>query len=106
MEFAELGDLFTVIRNQALKEKEVVHILHQILSGLHMMQKSNIIHTDLKTESILVFGIEKLDDGTSLYKVKIAGFSSARILDDDEHQNGIVRNYTFSSGQPNNDSPE
>lgn len=67
------GDLFSYLyRVGSLPEREVINVLHQILSGVEYLHALNIVHRDLKLENIL---LTKLDTSS---RIVIADFGNAR----------------------------
>jgi CHASE2 domain-containing sensor protein len=68
----DLKDKFSAIRKKG--EKQVIHILRQILDGLQSVHKKDIVHRDIKPANILIN-----DEGF----IKITDFGLARPIEDD-----------------------
>lgn len=54
MEQVNEGELFEHINTYELDEKEVALIMYQIIDVIYYLQRSGIVHRDLKTENILI----------------------------------------------------
>jgi len=80
MELVTGGELFDrIIELQRYSEKEAVHVMLQVLSGLKHMHDNNIAHRDLKPENLLLSSKE------SNATVKIADFGFAtKVINDSE----------------------
>ena len=80
-EYCSKGDLFEKIQSGRLNEYSVCYIIKQILCAIEYCHDNNIIHRDLKLESILIESIENItinDEEVELLNIKISDFSSAR----------------------------
>ncbi|KAL7272200.1 hypothetical protein RUND412_005006 [Rhizina undulata] len=76
LELASEGDLFIYIHHHGkLTEDETRTIFVQLFNGLKYLQERNIVHRDIKPESILLYD----EDLT----VKVADFGLAKILGED-----------------------
>ena len=80
-EYCNEGDLFEKIQQGPLNEYSVCYIIKQILSAIDYCHDNNILHRDLKLESILIESIDNViikNENIELYNIKISDFSSAR----------------------------
>ncbi|KAF9107813.1 hypothetical protein BGX27_008605 [Mortierella sp. AM989] len=80
MEYAEGGDLESVIPRLEWEEKE--RIAGEIAHGLSYMHSEGIIHCDIKTENVLL---------TKQLEVKLCDLGSARSITDTEPCQGTLR---------------
>jgi serine/threonine protein kinase len=76
-------------------EKEIVHILHQVLQAVKHCHDRCIVHRDLKMENVLL--ARRWQDGNR--HVKLADFGFATVLEDNER-------LTSACGSPHYCSPE
>ena len=80
-EYCNEGDLFEKIQQGPLNEYSVCYIIKQILSAIDYCHDNNILHRDLKLESILIESFENIiikNENIELLNIKISDFSSAR----------------------------
>ena len=95
MEFAPLGDLFTEVNRQYRSRQSdflsnaIVHgtllpklitykIILQIIMALEYMHGKKVIHTDIKTDNVLLFSLDPKDR----INVKLADYGIAHSLDE------------------------
>lgn len=64
IEFEKGGSLDNRIRNEALQESDIKHVMRDILKGLDSIHKNHMVHLDIKPENILLndSGICKIGD--------------------------------------------
>jgi serine/threonine protein kinase len=79
LEYAEKGDLHTIISRKKLSEKNALKIFRQIVKGVKYCHSKGVFHRDLKTENIVVG--ERLERSTNKpsYICKIIDFGMAKI---------------------------
>ena len=54
MDQATDGELFEHIKLYELEEKEIIHIMYQLIDAIQYLDTCGIVHRDLKPENILV----------------------------------------------------
>ncbi|ETB61498.1 CAMK/CAMK1 protein kinase [Plasmodium yoelii 17X] len=59
LEYSSIGDLYSFVGFNILKEKEVKIIVSQILFALYYLHIKGIIHCDLKLENLLLFNFDE-----------------------------------------------
>lgn len=81
MEYCK-GDLFDKIHKEApFNEHTACHITYQLLSALFYCHSHDIIHRDIKAESILIESSEEVNfqgETFPIYNIRLSDFSSAR----------------------------
>ena len=50
------SDLGELLKNNKLKENQIIYLTYQLLKGIKYMHSANIIHRDLKPKNLLVNG--------------------------------------------------
>jgi serine/threonine protein kinase len=78
LEYAEQGDLHTIIYRKKLLEKNALKIFRQILKGVKYCHSKGVFHRDLKTENIVIGERHSSSDKHS-YICKIIDFGMAKI---------------------------
>jgi serine/threonine protein kinase len=76
LEYAEHGDLHTLLSRKKLSEKNAVKIFRQILKAIKYCHSKGVFHRDLKTENIVIG--DKLSNKHS-FVCKIIDFGMAKI---------------------------
>ena len=89
-EYCKYGNLYDYFRFH-FSEKQICILIYQILSGILYLHERNMIHRNIKLETIMVDHIEK-DISTSepFFFVKIRDFSTCKYLEPNEKENQIV----------------
>ena len=81
-EYCSEGDLFDKIQEIGVfNEYSAAYIIYQILSAIYYCHSTNIVHRDIKAESILIESIEKeiyKDQEIEFYNIRLSEFSSSR----------------------------
>lgn len=75
------GDLFEKIQKGPLNEYSACYIIYQLLSAIVYCHSNNIVHRDIKCESILIESTEIArinDEEIELMNIRLSDFSSAR----------------------------
>ncbi len=82
MEYCSEGDLFDVIQKEApFNEYTACHIIYQVLSAVSYCHSNNIVHRDIKADSILIESSEKIEikgEKVTLYNLRLSGFNYSR----------------------------
>lgn len=78
LEYADQGDLHTIIYRKNLLEKNALKIFRQILKGVKYCHSKGVFHRDLKTENIVIGEKHSSSDKKS-YICKIIDFGMAKI---------------------------
>lgn len=85
LEFVSGGDLFSTLIRRApqprFSETETVFVLRQLVEGLDILHKYDVIHRDLKLENILVTGADRAGDSL-LCTIKITDFGLSKVVGD------------------------
>ncbi|XP_013388197.1 serine/threonine-protein kinase 17A-like isoform X2 [Lingula anatina] len=84
-EYAAGGELFHHIdEEESFKEKEVIHLMRQIMEGLVFLHDRNVVHLDLKPQNILLTNPHPHGD------VKLCDFGFARLVNYGEDIRDII----------------
>ena len=62
--FLQKGNLRDFIKNKTLKENQVANIIYQLLMAINYAHSFGVIHSDLKTENILIDDFDSNDKYT------------------------------------------
>ncbi|XP_026538619.1 serine/threonine-protein kinase 17A [Notechis scutatus] len=87
LEYAAGGEIFdqcVAERENAFKEKDVKHLMRQILQGVSFLHQNNIVHLDLKPQNIL------LTYESPLGEIRIVDFGLSRIMRNNEELREIM----------------
>ncbi|ETE62626.1 Serine/threonine-protein kinase 17A, partial [Ophiophagus hannah] len=87
LEYAAGGEIFdqcVAEREDAFKEKDVKHLMRQILQGVSFLHQNNIVHLDLKPQNIL------LTCESPLGEIRIVDFGLSRIMKNNEELREIM----------------
>uniref|UniRef100_A0A8C5RGN1 Serine/threonine-protein kinase 17A n=2 Tax=Elapidae TaxID=8602 RepID=A0A8C5RGN1_LATLA len=87
LEYAAGGEIFdqcVAEREDAFKEKDVKHLMRQILQGVSFLHQNNIVHLDLKPQNIL------LTYESPLGEIRIVDFGLSRIMKNNEELREIM----------------
>ena len=77
LEFYEHGNLLKFNKQTRLDISQKLHILKEILDGIHFLHRHKIIHRDLKPENVLIFH----DDNEDRYIPKITDFEASKDIE-------------------------
>ena len=80
-EYCKQGDLFEKVLKGPLNEYSACYIIYQVLSAIVFCHDINIIHRDIKAESILIESIDNViinNKMIELCNIRLSYFSSAR----------------------------
>lgn len=82
MEYFPAGDLQTYLQERPpLSEAEGREVIGQVLLGLSIMHKHDVVHCDIKPQNILIQDCPTSDDPAKTWYVKIADFGISKRTD-------------------------
>ena len=89
-EYCKYGNLYDYFRFH-LSEKQICILIYQILSGVLYLHEKNMIHRNLKLETIMVDHIEKdLSTSEPYFFLKIIDFSTCTFLEPNQKETNVV----------------
>jgi serine/threonine protein kinase len=94
MEYCDMGNLYTIqskLSNKVFPIDEALNIFNQILKGVEVIHRNQIVHRDIKLENIFVKKAEKGEKGGWL--CKIGDFGLARFVEMTANSNCGTQNY-------------
>uniref|UniRef100_A0A4W3GSN0 Serine/threonine kinase 17a like n=1 Tax=Callorhinchus milii TaxID=7868 RepID=A0A4W3GSN0_CALMI len=71
-------------RDEAFKERDVIRLINQILTGVAFLHRNNVVHLDLKPQNILLTSSNPLGD------IRIVDFGLSRKVDNVEEVREIL----------------
>jgi hypothetical protein len=89
MSYAEDGDLFKVMHERKLTEKEMALIIKNVAQGVKHFNQFGIVHRDLKSENLLI------ETKGEFMSIKISDFGIALTLGEQEYTNEIDGTLTY-----------
>uniref|UniRef100_V9KEE7 non-specific serine/threonine protein kinase n=1 Tax=Callorhinchus milii TaxID=7868 RepID=V9KEE7_CALMI len=87
LEYAAGGEIFNQCvaeRDEAFKERDVIRLINQILTGVAFLHRNNVVHLDLKPQNILLTSSNPLGD------IRIVDFGLSRKVDNVEEVREIL----------------
>jgi mitogen-activated protein kinase 1/3 len=88
----DLKKIFTSHRPKRFGDKQVLHILYNLLCGINFLHSADVIHRDLKPSNVLI---------DKECTVTICDFGLARTISNRHRRTGRSNNYTRSNSSVN-----